>query len=133
MTLDLTKLSAAPWTWHWPERFDDYEGPMASLFDGSGEIVCNFGDSTLYYPTQGSEPSPTDAEFIALARNAFDVMMRRGWEVHHIRVGQWGVPYVMHEGEFRAWLKLDPKALAADPFTALVEADRWYRENIEKS
>jgi hypothetical protein len=72
--------------------------------------------------------------FVVLARQAFDVMLRRGWGVDHGENG-WE-PCVDLE------LTTSRRILAGvmttpgpwpDPFTALVEFDRWYRENIEAS
>ncbi len=71
----------------------------------------------------------TEAEFIALARNAFDVMVRRGWGVACYGPGRWVVPgfskhwYVVHAG---------PPYDYPDPFTALVEADNWLKAREEK-
>jgi hypothetical protein len=67
-------------------------------------------------------------EFIVLARNAFDVMMRRGWFVvpnYMTRPGTaWRVKTAWPncEVEWKEW---------PDPFTALVEADKWFRENVD--
>lgn len=71
-----------------------------------------------------------DAEFIAIARNAFDVMMRRGWSPLKSRNG-WRVD--QDDGTYFAFGKdgVEP-AEWADPFTALVAADAWYRENVEE-
>ncbi len=74
------------------------------------EVRCSCGDA--------------DAEFIALARNAFDVMLRRGWGVERVwdndlRVYRW---YIVTDA---------PRALRegfADPFTALVKADEWMKK-----
>ncbi len=66
----------------------------------------------------------------ALARNALDVMLRRGWYAR--RDGQgwfvdlWGLEDVLPA-------KWDHLGISDDPFTALVKADRWYRENVEVS
>jgi len=60
--------------------------------------------------------------FIVLARNAFDVMMRRGWSVRKDLDGEW---FCMESSRDGLAIK------AKDPFTALVEADRWYKANVE--
>jgi len=111
--LDLSKLTPAPWEVHDGGRSDHTvcqrvgEGckPLFERWDGTNDL--------------------TDAEFIALARNAFDVMMRRGWTPRK---------------EERGWVAADAKTglcpqsfpgffqAADDPFTALVEADKWYKE-----
>jgi len=117
--MDLSKLSPAPWK--------------------SVRLQCQ-DDSKMYtheieMPERGSTGLLTagDAEFITLARNAFDVMLRR----------KWGLSY---RGGFEpGWFVLDilddpffppgdePALLPADPFTALVEADHWYTENVERT
>lgn len=113
--MDLSKLSPAPWrTNHWTE--DDFHRLRHSQLGG------------------------TDLEFIALARNAFDVMMRRGWwPIPRLNGGGWYLsvmsgtmtgPFCQDNRpeEFKALLR---DAYWPDPFTALVEADRWYTENVE--
>lgn len=103
---DISKLTAAPWTVEsscagdlW--GFDIPELPEASYRDS------RFGKRA-------------DVEFIALARNAFDVMMRRGWS-----------PIKGDDG----WYAIDQYGTAIedtsvddwpDPFTAIIEADKEF-------
>ncbi len=63
-----------------------------------------------------------DAEFCCLARQAFDVMMRRKWSVVHAEEG---------------WYAIDEKGVGVeyhtskdwpDPFTALCAADEWMKK-----
>ncbi len=102
MPIDLSKLSPAPWT----------ANSFGEVYDPEGRVAdCGFVE---------------DAEFIALARNAFDVMMRRGWiPTRWLSVsGKWGVFTDTGDGvplELQKW----PDDAWPDPFTALVEADRW--------
>ena len=107
--MNIDKLAPAPWKAE-GERLWPKSGPALAKFQGWAS----------------GEPEAC-AEFCALARNAFDVMMRRGFGVktwHHPERGQ-------------QWKATDTGGFflnvqyAADPFTALVEADRWYRENVE--
>lgn len=77
---------------------------------------------------------PGDPEFAATAAEAFRVMMRRGWRPSRDRPdGGW---YVSNRQMIEATVGLPderyPKRIWPDPFTALVEADKWYRENVEK-
>ena len=64
-----------------------------------------------------------------VAQRAFDVMMRRGWEVRRESRG-WIVPnyaqhwYVPMSTQESHW---------PDPFTALVMADEWFKANVEKN
>ncbi len=71
------------------------------------------------------EMKEDDAEWVKLARSAFDVMMRRGWFAVPMSTGGWIVKRdngieVAVDGK---WATRWP-----DPFTALVEADRWMKE-----
>lgn len=70
-----------------------------------------------------------DAE---LARQAFDVMVRRRWSAVP-SADQWYVPFVLRAMTKEQYQNGGADALYhADPFTALVEADRWYREHVER-
>lgn len=70
-----------------------------------------------------SDEGGHDLTFLQLARAAFDVMMRRGWGVENR--GGW---YATSKYGDRAVGGTD---LYPDPFTALVEADAWYKQNVE--
>ncbi len=111
MSIDLEKLSPAPW-------------------QSTGHELY-YGRSPCFHQQISKA---TDAEFIALARNAFDVMMRRKWHAEFYVGGAWCV--VTDDGgilyRFRANGGDGLRITATDPFTALVEADKWYLENVEK-
>ena len=137
---NLDKITPAPWEAHtitpapW-EAHTEHDDPIAAPWVGiAGDPICG-----LYWLCHEQTKDATDAmvaqveanaEFIALARNAFDVMMRRGWTACRSSSGEW----------YATWP--DPDTVFAfgnatgnsypDPFTAIVEADRWYRENVEK-
>ncbi len=117
--MNLEELTPAPWGVNGTTVYRaDYEFP---------EFVANC------WPRGGApvEDGVANAEFIVLARNALDVMMRRGWYARP------------HNGDARRWEAVnrffsrggpmipDEARIAVDPFTALVSADRWYRENVE--
>ncbi len=88
-------------------------------------------------------------KFAALARKAFDVMLRRkitkrceccdlGWDIYCDPVdGQWWVAVREEsatpspQGWVPSWKSIKYIS-ASDPFTALVEADAWYKKEIEK-
>ncbi len=76
--------------------------------------------------------SEVPCDLAALLYNGAGVMMRRGWGVEQNERNNitWLVRGVDNY-ELRA-MKGMPFS-ASDPFTALVNADRWYRENIERS
>jgi hypothetical protein len=114
--MDASKLSPAPW---------HVKGPWSNgLFD----VVADAPD---YGRSPAINLDAVDAEFIALARNAFDVMMRRGWWAARLKDGKWRVSTfcaIHGESAFRKFLV---HQMCDDPFTALVEADKWYREKNE--
>ncbi len=121
--MDLSKLTPAPWT----------ESHGSSPIADTGDYFpwCNLSgpDRTIAifeerrYADSGDETD--DAEFCALARNAFDVMMRRGWTPLRTDSGEW---WIIEEFDFLG----APAWRWPDPFTALVEADKWYSEHVEK-
>ena len=107
MSIDWNDLSPAPW--------DACGSPAMLIYDGENkEIHMNERDG-------GGFVKDADLAFAALARNAFDVMMRRGCCVYSCDDddGQWW--------EVTFWDKKDqpPGERHLDPFTALVEADKW--------
>lgn len=124
--MDLSKLTPAPWLLGddgWPIWFDGDKGALpywASAVDKSPEN-----------PYKPDAISFDTLAFVALARNAFDVMMRRGW--HPVKLGDlW---HVTMAGAGKDAIKAFwARHLGwPDPFTALVEADRWMKENIRET
>ena len=106
--MDLNKLTPAPWL---------ISAPASDQFPA---VVKQTGFPILL----SEEDNVADLQFAALARNAFDVMMRRGW-------------WPISQGPGTQWLVVIPDVnrleqgggfVDDDPFTALIEADRWYRE-----
>lgn len=94
----------------------------------------NWDAMTWHWMFSTSE-GEANLQFIKLARLAFDVMMRRkwwpvprvggGWTVHFTKgsAERWMMEYSRsHQGD--GCPKFD------DPYTALIEADKWYRENV---
>lgn len=65
-------------------------------------------------------------EAAVLAHNAFDVMTRRGWHPE-----RWEHGWVVRLSPTRVHSKNSLGIGFDDPFTALVEADKWYVENTE--
>jgi hypothetical protein len=112
--MNLEKLTPAPWFAH-----------GSQVLSGSplkwDAIIC-----------EHAKADGADAAFIALARNAFDVMMRRGWGVTKSPLGGW---YVNADLEtcvkFAKFLGPPHTEPSPDPFTALVAADEWYAANVE--
>jgi hypothetical protein len=118
MSIDLTKLTPAPW---------------AARTTDCGWVAGPNGHPVLVAENDDDQ-GQASVTFAALARNAFDVMIRRGWNpvqiVNGERSGQWKVVGEMsaHTGKLILWAE---KFAFTDPFTALVEADRWYAANVE--
>jgi len=117
--MDLSKLPAAPWI--------ASAGIVTNEADDSPRLAdCTWGDVD-------DDATASIAEFIALARNAFDILLLRGWSVCRFKDG-WiaTIPLDQTSAEFRAicWGK-QPSLVAEDPFTALVVGDKWYRENVD--
>jgi hypothetical protein len=111
--MDLEKLTPAPWRVRQSESSSKW-----ILADANDEYIATFEIKEA-------------AEQCALANNAFDVMMRRQWCAYPYwtpsKKRLWKVCFA---GCDTVLLNKMPK-LNDDPFTAIVEADRWYRENIE--
>ncbi len=114
--MDLDKLSPAPWK---AEPADMITPPLVSV-----------NGITLLLATAGGPIGNSAVEFVALARNAFSVMMQRGWFVRLMPIREW---IVYDEFSGPIWDKKNkrhpPKFY--DPFTALVEVDKWYKEHVE--
>lgn len=62
--------SRTPWVWV-PSDGDNL-GFFKNQFD---EMICDFGESTQYYPTEGSEPAPSDIDFILRCVNSHDALL----------------------------------------------------------
>lgn len=117
--------------------------PLGFSYDGSsqwsvGPESCPQDGEPHICVTGEDEEARAMCEFIALARNAFDVMMRRGWHVEQTdpedkeEKRMWFVPWPSNERKTWPDVWMNGKQWFADPFTALVEADRWCKENVEK-
>lgn len=117
--MNLSKLSPAPWA----ARIVRGEFvPMVEhsrKANGTCGCVCMVADQDT-------------AEFIALARNAFDVMLRLGWSVSLVDVCPAAGKIDMKWMAFADDVPVNGLIWADDPFSALVEAERWHRENVEK-
>lgn len=128
MGIDLSKLAPAPWR------------GLSGMVIG-GHVVATV-DCEFYVMGPSAAPpcsAQVHIDFIALARNAFDVVMRRGWSAKRLIDGRWvAMTWAVDPHECHAVI-LDSNgieewdvAARPDPFTALVEADAWYKANVEK-
>lgn len=126
-SIDLFKLTPAPWVVIRETNFT-IGMPVVRMYDDEDANLV-VGHPADWGPTNNE----TDAEFIALARNALFVMTLRGWYPIPGVDKRWRVasktpmdsPY--DEGDN----PLDGAPDYGDPFTALVEANKWYEENVE--
>lgn len=116
MPFDPRKLTPAPWHYGGCKSHADESGLSCSqVRDQRGDVV----------------PKNEVGQFAADARNAFDVMMRRGW-YPVLDMGRW---YISGENAAR----LDGTSFGeahndlAAMFTALIEADKWYAASVEKA
>lgn len=121
--MDPTNLPPAPWTC----ATQDYGcgWVVHALVAGGGQVVFSCSEKSY-----GAKFPDVDClRFIALARAALDVMLRREWAVRRASDG-WMV--VDAKGHWLCHPRRGSWFVAADPFTALVDADRWMKENVEK-
>jgi hypothetical protein len=120
MGIDLEALTPAPW------QFDErircaaiYQGEKVNCFD---ELATRGTIAYLGWTIgQMDQEKREDWAFIALARNAFQIMMdRKIYPV--IRCGKWAVDVAtcVHVGDFD------------DPFSALIAAEKWYNEQAAR-
>ncbi len=124
--MDISKLTPAPWQ-------AEVERRRVMCSQRSGKTVFRCG-------SEGRRPEDeADIEFVALARNAFDVMMRRSLfaapSTYEPVNGElrWIVLCETRAGTknavpFEAW---PHSAGWLCPLTALVEADKWLAENVD--
>jgi hypothetical protein len=142
MSIDLTKLISAPWFVNYSEETDDYGNGPAGLAIGPHEedFADTFMFSQNFSAAEGTpEELETAFEFVVLARDAFDVMLRRGW---HCGKHRWDRQWTVYAGDEKVvrtgmYCKTSEEYcrpfLGDDPFSPLIEADKWHRENAESS
>lgn len=113
--MNLEGLTPEPWT---VCSVPEHEEPDTHLIGTNGIFFGRIVGSP-------GRDAATDTAFIWLARKAFGVMQRRGWGVVHFPSG-WTIAFKsMSPLERFRGLRWQ------DPFTALVEADDWWRRNID--
>jgi hypothetical protein len=134
MTIDLSKLTPAPWSARsnhdhstLPPQVDSVKenGIMSPYPVIQMMWLCH--ESTKEAEDRMIAECEANCEFVALARNAFDVMMRRGWGVFFSASG-WGVVFP-NESRFSSPVLRGERY--TDPLNALVEADKWMTEQVE--
>ena len=104
--MNLDKLTPAPW----------------KLFGHEKTVLYVCGPETVVV-AELDGLKRDDTEFICLARNAFAVMMRRGWyavpDSEKWFIFGEGSSVLSAAGIYGPW---------PDPFTAMIETDRWMKE-----
>lgn len=73
MELDVKRTQGK---WSWVERKKGFSVVLARLVSSHNpsDDVCNFGNNEQYYPTEGTEPSFEDKNFIAAAPEAVAII-----------------------------------------------------------
>jgi hypothetical protein len=115
MPIDFSRLTPAPWCADDGSRWGEGPHEVTGEWKDGGRMVAS-GIS-----------NSDDAEFIALARNAFEVMTRRKWTPIFSTSG-W---YVLN-ADFELAMDLpedDHRIFFGDAFTAVVESERWLIEH----
>ena len=116
--------------------------PWSVNYDEDSGCTCVAGPNR--FPILLAEMDSSDsgavclaaAHFAALARNAYDIQIRRGWTANKSDQGWWvDASYDgsddgdnWHPDSFQEWL--DGRFWDC-PLKAMVEADKWHRENCE--
>lgn len=134
MSIDQTKLTPAPWRSE--RRYSDGIEVVPRInCERNADRECGRVADLVGAPYLGYESTVVNAEFIALARNVFDVMMRRGWEFRTVPGCGYCATFTTGHCVDDTWIaegnKPTMKRFHADPFTCLVEADAWYKANVE--
>jgi len=137
MGIDLTKLAPAPWSILRDHGIIKAFHP--ELEEGAVIVLGPPRGGTHMHPEVFASNEivgyamPEAIEFVVLAREALDVMMRRGWypvkEQRGWIVATQGMAAKLTPTLWDGWKAI----VAQDPFTALVEADAWYRTNVENT
>lgn len=112
MKLDIEKLSPAPW------HVEDYPSSWPSITSGPADDASE--RHSIDDPME-----PWDMVMCAMARNFLEITMRRGWGVVRFQSG-WAIAFPDMEIPNRLRHMRWP-----DPFTAAIEAEKWWVENME--
>lgn len=70
----MSAVKHTPGPWHWDDG-DPLDNLMPRLVSESGEVVCDFGDCTQYYPTEGTPPDEFNARLIAAAPELLSALL----------------------------------------------------------
>jgi hypothetical protein len=68
----MSKATFTPGPWQWIHGAGD---TMPKIVGANGEKVCDFGDATQYYPTEGDPPVPADRYLMIASPDLFDAAL----------------------------------------------------------
>lgn len=136
--VDLMRLSPAPWECENVSQCSERSG-YAKVTNEAGKVLFDTlnsdvaeiyteheTDGTTYSDLQGK----ADLSFAALARNAFEVMIRG--KVKGYLIACWVFAgFSMNHNQMKSLAAHLISLGEIDPFTALIEANAWYRANVE--
>jgi hypothetical protein len=128
--MDLSKLTPAPWAW------TDKIGWSGLVHEDSLFMFATCAEhppSKMIHHGRIEFDKQADKDFIVLARQAFEVMMRRQWGVGVQEDGFFvtSILGLCHLSDTHAKFVEYAMVGKPDPFTALIEADEWYKKHIE--
>ena len=107
--------------------YKEDEGKMSDSGKQIGD--CQHGKNPAWCVEclrQAVEERIADEKFVVRARQAFGIMMHRGWHAVRRNTGDWKIgEFLARDSEFLAWTR---KHFFIDPFTCLIEADKWMVE-----
>lgn len=121
MSLDLSKVSPAPWFVTGMDVIDDQGREKTDVY------IVNEEDTWIAHMIQ-KDPGD-DPYMIALSRNILDILMRRGWSIVNPSrkiPGKWHV-YPTPNG-----IPVDIGGVYDNPFEAVYEADEWMKRNEDE-
>jgi|SRR6185436_5905864 len=125
--MDIAKLTPAPWRYEL-NRVND--GTPSGECDEVAELFFPGAANSFLQSWNPKESDETALEFTALARNAIDVIIRRGGSPLYL-VAQVMASATMTHGERIALVEFVQSLGDTDAFTALVEADKWLTERAK--
>lgn len=120
MSIDLEKLP------HGPLQFGQSAAdvPPVYLLGSHGDLFCRIVSSPHF-------DAKVFAEFIVKAHAAFGILTLRRWSIFCASDGRWAVTWPEANSLHRFCNATGNSC--HDPFTAIVEADAWYKTNVEKA
>ena len=119
MSINFSCLTPAPWV---VETIDTFKVIRDEVTGGA----------MLLPEDDENERHIAAMEFAALARNAEDVLIRRGWGIRQSHDGKWMVMDNVHNLLWHENRQGGYFTGFNHPFKALVESDVWWKENVEQ-